>query len=230
MPQDAVFTRIRELAIIPAIRCSLPYEALRAAEAIASGGVPAVEVSLAVPGALDALEAVAKVHDPHVLPGAGSVVAADDVRRAVAAGARFIVTPGFSLETVNAARELEVAIFAGALTPTEVQDAMASGADAVKLFPCSFMGGAPYLRLLQLQFPHAAFIASGGVTLENCPDYIRAGACALGIGAEIADHESIAAAAYGVLTVRTKRFHEAVLAARLIWSEPEYSLNVDEAR
>ncbi len=160
------------------------------------------------------LEAVAKAQANDMLVGAGTVIDGEGVRLAAAAGARFIVTPGFSSNAVETAAELDVAIFVGALTPTEVQLASASGADAVKLFPCYAMGGPRYLKSLRGQYPHADLIASGRVGLDNCSDYFRAGACAIGVGGEIADAESLAAGDHRVFTVRARRLCEAVREAR----------------
>jgi 2-dehydro-3-deoxyphosphogluconate aldolase/(4S)-4-hydroxy-2-oxoglutarate aldolase len=173
---------------------------------------------MALPGALKVLEAVAKAHENDMLVGAGSVIDGDGVRIAAAAGAQFIVTPGFSSDAVETAAELDVAIFVGALTPTEVQIASASSADAVKLFPCYAMGGPRYLKSLGGQYPHADLIASGGVGLDNCSDYFRAGACAIGVGGEIADAESMITGDHRVFTVRARRLREAVHEARAFWA------------
>jgi 2-dehydro-3-deoxyphosphogluconate aldolase/(4S)-4-hydroxy-2-oxoglutarate aldolase len=163
-----------------------------------------------------------------MLVGAGTVVDAEGVRQAALAGARFIVTPGFSREAVDKAKEYGLAIFAGALTPTEVQVASASGADAVKLFPCFATGDARYLKALRGQYPATEFIASGGVGLDNCEEYIRAGACAIGVGGEIVDAESLAAGSFSVFTVRARRLHDAVRSARGVLEFE--SLSVGEAR
>jgi 2-dehydro-3-deoxyphosphogluconate aldolase/(4S)-4-hydroxy-2-oxoglutarate aldolase len=222
------FKRVKETGLIPALRTSDRTEALRAAEAIRAGGVTIIEVSLAPPKALDVLDSLAAALSQSVLVGAGTVMDAEGVRQAALAGARFIVTPGFSAEAVDKAKEFGLAIFAGAMTPTEVQMASASGVDAVKLFPCFAIGGARYLKALRGQYPHVEFIASGGIGLDNCEEYIRAGACAIGVGGEIADFESISAGSFGILTVRTKRLREAIRSARGL--RESLSLNVGESR
>jgi len=222
------FKRVKEVGIIPAIRTSNKDDAVKAAEAIRAGGIPVIEISIAPKNALDVLDAVAMAHSQSMLIGAGTVVDAEGVRQAALAGAQFVVTPGFSLETVEKAKEFGIAIFAGALTPTEVQTVSASGADAVKLFPCFASGGTRYLRALIGQYPRTDFIASGGVGLDNCADYIRAGACAIGVGGEIADFESMALGDYRTFTVRARRLREAVQNARdLIESS---SFNIREHR
>ena len=223
------FKRVREAGIIPAIRTSNQDDAVKAAEAMRLGGIPIIEISLSPKNALDVLDAVAMAHSQSMLVGAGTVVDAEGVRQAALAGAQFVVTPGFSLEAVEKAKEFGIAIFVGALTPTEVQVASASGADAVKLFPCFASGGIRYLRALRGQYPTTDFIASGGVGLENCGDYIRAGACAIGVGGEIADFESMAVGDYRIFTVRARRLREAVQNARELM-ENSSSFNIREHR
>ncbi len=229
MAKPETFKRVTDVGIIPAIYTSNAYVAVRTADAIRQGGIGVIEVSLAPKGALDVLEAVATEYGKTMLIGAGTVVNGEGVRQAALSGAQFIVTPGFSAEAVGKAREFGLAIFAGAFTPTEVQVAAASGADAVKLFPCFAAAGTRYLRTLLGQYPGTDFIASGGVGLENCADYIRAGARAIGVGSAIADLESMSIGDYAVFTVRSNRLREAVRDARAFLEE-SISLNVGEAR
>jgi 2-dehydro-3-deoxyphosphogluconate aldolase/(4S)-4-hydroxy-2-oxoglutarate aldolase len=216
MSRIDTFDQVKEVGIIPAIRTSDRDAAIQAVEAIRVGGIPIIEVSLALKNALDILEAIATTYSQSVLVGAGTVVDAEGVRQAALAGAQFIVTPGFSHEAVEKAKELGIAIFAGALTPTEVQLAYASGADAVKLYPCFATDGTRYLRALRGQFPGASFIASGGVDLHNCADYIRNGAVAIGVGGEIADFDSMSSGDFSVFTVRARRLRRAIRDARTI--------------
>jgi len=224
------FKKVKEAGIIPAIRTSNAFDATRAVEAIRLGGIPVIEVSLASKKAFDVLNAVVASHGQSVLIGAGTVIDAEQVRQAALAGVQFIVTPGFSSEAVKKSKELGLAVFAGAMTPTEVQLASASGADAVKLFPCYATGGARYVKSLRGQYPDIEFIASGGVGLDNCADYIRAGACAIGVGGEIADFETMTIGDHRVFTVRTKRLREAVRKAREWMAESRLTLNVGESR
>jgi 2-dehydro-3-deoxyphosphogluconate aldolase/(4S)-4-hydroxy-2-oxoglutarate aldolase len=216
MSRKDAFSRVKQVGIIPAIRSSNPAEAVHAAEAIRLGGIPVIEVSMGPPEAMKVLAAVVEAHGKHMLIGAGTVVDGQGVRLAASAGAQFIVTPGFSADAVQTAGELDVAIFVGALTPTEVQVASASGADAVKLFPCYAMGGPRYVKSLKGQYPHTDLIASGGVGIDTCAEYFRAGACAIGVGGEIADAESMAAGGHRVFTVRAKRLRETVRDAQML--------------
>ena len=216
MGRTETFARVKEAGIIPALRTSNQDDAVKATEAIRVGGIVVVEISLGPKNALDVLAAVAAAQANSMLIGAGTVVDAEGVRQAALAGAQFIVTPGFSAEATAKAKEFGLAIFAGALTPTEVQIASANGVDAVKLFPCFAAGETRYLRTLRGQYPQTDFIASGGVGLDNCFDYIRAGTCAIGVGAEIADFDSMLAGDYPVFTVRARRLRQAVKAARAL--------------
>jgi len=222
------FEKVKEVGIIPAIRTSDQAKAMKAAEAIRAGGIPIIEVSLAPANALDVLDALASTYSQSILIGAGTVIDAEGVRHAALAGARFIVTPGFSAEAVAAAKEFGLAIFAGAMTPTEVQTASASGVDAVKLFPCFATGGARYLTALRGQYTATQFIASGGIGLDNCEEYIRAGACAIGVGGEIAVVDSLEAGRFSILPVRAKRLYQAIRGARGLMQS--LSLNVGEGR
>ena len=208
---DELFRFVQQIGIIPAIRTPDVSACLRAAEAIGAGGIPILEISLAVPGAEENLEAVRKAQSGNLLVGAGSVIDEKMVHRAQQSGAQFIVTTGFSADVIQTARDCQLVILAGALTPTEVQGASAAGADAVKLFPCYATGGPRYVKTLRAQYPGVHLIASGGVTLENCAEYFRAGACAVGIGAEIIDAESLAIGNDRVFTERARRFRTAVM-------------------
>lgn len=217
MDGEHISGRIKESGIIPTIRTSDPPGAVRAAEAICIGGITVLEISMAMPGAIACLEAVLKAHGRNMTVGAGTVTDAHMVRQAAESGAQFIVTPGFSADMVATAQECDVAIFAGALTPTEVQVAAASKPSAVKLFPCNAVGGPPYVRALKGQYPNVDIIASGGVTVDNCSEYFHAGACAIGVGSDIADEKSISIGNQRLFIERSRRFRKAVSEAQARW-------------
>jgi 2-dehydro-3-deoxyphosphogluconate aldolase/(4S)-4-hydroxy-2-oxoglutarate aldolase len=210
-----IFGGIKSTGVIPALRVSGTETALRAVEAIYLGGINIIEISMSMPHAVEALAAVTKAHGPEILAGAGTVIGTDCVHRAYDAGAQFIVTTGFDPEVVAAAVEYGMAVLAGALTPTEVQMAWASSPDAVKLYPCFASGGPRYVRALRGQYPDIEFVASGGVTLENCAEYIHAGVCAVGVGGEIADYESMVSGNHRLFTERARRFRKAITSARM---------------
>jgi 2-dehydro-3-deoxyphosphogluconate aldolase/(4S)-4-hydroxy-2-oxoglutarate aldolase len=190
MTREEVRARIAEVGIIPGIRVSSPQDALFAAQAVASGGIPIVEITMTVPGALDVISHLVE-NEPGFIVGAGTVWDVETARRCLDAGARFLTTTGLDLKTVEFAAQQKVVIFPGALTPTEVMMAWKADVDFVKIFPCSQMGGAPYIKALKAPFPQVPLIASGGVNQLNVADFILAGATAVGVGAHLVPKKAI---------------------------------------
>ncbi len=184
MKKQEVRALIEEIGIVPVIRAGSPQEARFAAEAVWQGGIPIVEITMTVPGALEVISELVKTM-PKVLVGAGTVVNQDLAFKSFDAGAQFFVTPGFSQQTVAAAHDLDLLIMAGALTPSEVMTAWDAGVDFVKIFPCGNVGGPSYIKALKGPLPHVPLVPTGGVNLETAADYIRAGAAALGVGGEL---------------------------------------------
>jgi 2-dehydro-3-deoxyphosphogluconate aldolase / (4S)-4-hydroxy-2-oxoglutarate aldolase len=191
MTRDQVRSRIQEIGIIPGIRVSSAQDALFAAETIAGSGIPIVELTMTVPGAIDAIAHLAK-NSPEVIVGAGTVWDIETARRCLDAGAKFLTSTGLDLSVVEFAVKENVVVFPGALTPSEVMMAWKAGADFVKVFPCSQVGGVSYIRTLKAPFPQVPLIASGGVNQETAADFILAGAVALGIGGDLIPQKAIA--------------------------------------
>ncbi|WP_437596076.1 bifunctional 4-hydroxy-2-oxoglutarate aldolase/2-dehydro-3-deoxy-phosphogluconate aldolase [Sorangium sp. So ce590] len=214
MSREQVVRRIEEIGIVPVVRAPSGELAVRAARALCAGGIEVVEITMTVPDALSAMREIASRMGDHVLVGAGTVLTADAARRCIEAGAEFIVSPGLDLEVIRAAHDLGKAVFPGALTPTEVITAWNAGADTVKLFPCSAMGGAKYLRALRAPLPEVKMMPTGGVNLTTARDFIEAGAVALGVGGELVDAAALAAGKDEVLTERAREFMSVVSAAR----------------
>src|SRR5258707_5647815 len=184
MEKQEVRALIEEIGVVPVIRAGSPQEARFAAEAVWQGGIPIVEITMTVPGALEVISELVKTM-PKVLGGAGTVVNQDLAFKSFDAGAQFFVTPGFSQQTVAVAHDLDLLIMAGALTPSEVMIAWDAGVDFVKIFPCGNVGGPSYIKALKGPLPHVPLVPTGGVNLETAADYIRAGAAALGVGGEL---------------------------------------------
>ncbi|HUL34401.1 MAG TPA: bifunctional 4-hydroxy-2-oxoglutarate aldolase/2-dehydro-3-deoxy-phosphogluconate aldolase [Candidatus Eisenbacteria bacterium] len=184
MDKAAVRKRIEEVGIVPIIRATSPDEARFAADAIREGGISIVEITMTVPGALDVISELAR-KSPEVLLGAGTVLNAESASRCLDAGAQFLVSPGLHLKTVEHALKHQVLIIAGALTPTEIMAAWEAGADFIKVFPCSNVGGPSYLRALKGPFPEIPMVPTGGVNLETAAEFLRSGAAALGVGGEL---------------------------------------------
>jgi 2-dehydro-3-deoxyphosphogluconate aldolase / (4S)-4-hydroxy-2-oxoglutarate aldolase len=182
--QDAA-SRILEIGIVPVVRASSAKQALRAVEAVCAGGIPIVEITMTVPGAVEVIAQLAQSMGSEVLIGAGTVLDAGAAERCIDAGAEFIVSPGFDLETVKFANRRDKLMIAGALTPTEVITAWKAGSDFVKIFPCGTVGGAKYIKALKAPLPQIPMIPTGGVNLNTAADFLIAGAAALGIGGEL---------------------------------------------
>ncbi|WP_437761115.1 bifunctional 4-hydroxy-2-oxoglutarate aldolase/2-dehydro-3-deoxy-phosphogluconate aldolase [Sorangium sp. So ce281] len=214
MNREQIVRRIEEIGIVPVVRAPSGELAVRAARALCAGGIEVIEITMTVPDALSVMREIASRMRDHVLVGAGTVLTADAARRCIEAGAEFIVSPGLDLEVIRAAHDLGKAVFPGALTPTEVITAWNAGADTVKLFPCSAMGGAKYLRALRAPLPEVKMMPTGGVNLTTARDFIEAGAVALGVGGELVDAAALAAGKDEVLTERAREFMSVVSAAR----------------
>jgi 2-dehydro-3-deoxyphosphogluconate aldolase/(4S)-4-hydroxy-2-oxoglutarate aldolase len=191
MTKAEVRARIEELAIIPAVRASNADDALFAAEAVSKGGLPIVELTMTVPNATELIAHLLKKH-PKMVIGAGTVLDLETARACLAAGARFITSPGLDLEIVEFTVKAGVVAMPGVLTPSEVIAASKAGADFVKIFPCSHLGGVDYLHALKAPFPHVSFIAAGGVNQQTAGKYLAAGATAVGIGADLIPPRAIA--------------------------------------
>ena len=214
MAKAEVLKRIAEVGVIPVVRAASSDEAIAVAEAISEGGIPLLEITMTVPGAVGVIAELSKRYGQEVLVGAGTVLDPLGARACIEAGAQFIVSPSLNLKTIERCKDHDVAIFPGALTPTEVVTAWQAGADAVKVFPCSAVGGAKYLRALKAPLPQIKLIPTGGVSLATAKEFIVAGAWALGVGADLVDTKAIqagdrmsvvAAARNYVLAVREAR-------------------------
>ena len=205
---------LREVGIIPIIRASSADAVVPVTEALLQAGLPICEITLTIPNAIDAIGAVAKRFPGQVLVGAGTVTQPETARRAVDAGAEFIVTPCLVPEVIDAAQRADVAVLPGALTPSEVFEAFRLGGDMVKVFPAQSVGGAAYLRALRGPFPDIPLVPTGGVTLENMAGLFQAGAAAVGVGTELISKDALARRDYAAIGAVAKQFLAAVRQAR----------------
>lgn len=206
MTPEEVKQRILEIGIVPVVRATSAADANRAAEAVCAGGIPIVEVTMTVPGAIELIASLARSIGKDVLIGAGTVLDADTAARCLDAGAQFLVSPGFDVDTVKLALSLDVVIIPGVLTPTEIMAARRAGAEMVKIFPCGTVGGAKYIKALRGPFPDVPMIPTGGVNLETAADFIRAGAVALGIGGELVSAAALKSGNLHEITETAKKF------------------------
>jgi 2-dehydro-3-deoxyphosphogluconate aldolase/(4S)-4-hydroxy-2-oxoglutarate aldolase len=190
MTKDEVCSRIREIAIIPAIRVSSGDDAHFAAEAVMRGGIPIVEITMTVPGAMELMAHLVR-SDPKIIVGAGTVLDTDTARLCMDAGVSFLTAPSFSSAIIEFAAKQNIAILPGALTPTEVVTAWNAGADFIKVFPCAPVGGDRYIKSLHASLPQISLIAAGGVNQQTAANFILSGATAIGVGTELIPTEAI---------------------------------------
>lgn len=213
MTKEEIRSRILEVGIVPVIRASSAAEGRFAAEAVLHGGIPIVEITMTVPGAVQVIAEIAR-DLPEMLVGAGTVLDADMARRCLDAGATFLVSPGLDLGTVKLALREGIVMMAGALTPTEIMTAWREGSDFVKVFPCAQVGGPAYIKALKGPLPQVPLVPTGGVNLETAAAFISAGAAALGVGGELVKKEAVHARRADILEDLTRRFVRIVSEAR----------------
>ncbi|MGC1619063.1 MAG: bifunctional 4-hydroxy-2-oxoglutarate aldolase/2-dehydro-3-deoxy-phosphogluconate aldolase [Candidatus Acidiferrum sp.] len=190
MKREEVRARIEEIGIVPAMRFRSAEDARFATEAVSHGGIPIVEITMTVPGAIELIADLAR-NSPDVIVGAGTLFETETARQCLDAGAKFLTSPGLDLQLVEFSIKKEVVVLAGALTPTEVTMAWKAGADFVKVFPCSQVGGDKYIKALKGPFRQVPLIAAGGVNQLTAANFILAGAAAIGVGGELVPEEAI---------------------------------------
>ena len=210
----SVVERIRAVGIVPVVRATSAAEAMGAVEAIRRGGIPILESTLTVPGAIDIIRELAKTIGDDALIGAGTVLDAETARQCLDAGATFIVSPSLDIPTIDLCRRVDVPVFPGALTPTEIVSAWKAGANAVKVFPANAVGGPSYLKSLKAPLPQIELMPTGGVSLTNAGEFIRAGALALGVGADLVDLAALRRGEADAITEKARQYVAAVAAAR----------------
>ena len=187
MTSEEVAQRIGQIGVVPVVRAAGVEEAGQAVDAILAGGIPVVEITMTVPGAVGVIRDVVRQFGSKVLVGAGTVITREQAEACLEAGAQFLVSPGLSIAMVRMARERNTLAIPGALTPTEVMAATAEGASVIKIFPCGSVGGPKYLKALRGPFPKLKIIPTGGVSVANAAEYIAAGAFAVGVGSDLVD-------------------------------------------
>jgi 2-dehydro-3-deoxyphosphogluconate aldolase/(4S)-4-hydroxy-2-oxoglutarate aldolase len=205
---------IRDTGLVPVVRAESADQAIRAVDALRAGGLRVLEVTMTVPGAVRVIEKLAKRYGRETLIGAGTVLDAATANDCIQAGAEFIVSPSLNEETIEFCGDKGIAILPGALTPTEVVRAWNAGADAVKVFPAGAVGGASYLKALKAPLPHIELVPTGGVSLKTAADLIKAGAMALGVGADLVDPTALREGREELITERAQQFLEIVRVAR----------------
>ena len=207
-------TTLEQVGLIPVLRCSSVQVGHALVDAMIGGGITVVEVTMTVPNALTLLHELKQRHGKKLLLGSGTVTDAARAEATIHAGAEFVVSPSLHLDVIAKTKELNRISIPGALTPTEVITAWRAGADYVKIFPCSAMGGASYLKSLLAPFPELKLIPTGGVTLQTAPDFLKAGARALGVGTDLVNNAAIADGKPEIVTNTARAYLDVIRMAR----------------
>ena len=209
----AVVRTIEELGVVAVIRMRDAAKLRHVIDALADGGVRAIEVTMTVPNAVGLIEELAPSLPSTILLGAGTVTDGPTARAVIDAGARFVVGPVFRRDVMDVCRERDVPVAPGCFSPTEIFDAYQLGADIVKVFPATALGP-QYLKDLRAPMPQLKLMPTGGVTLDNAGDWIRAGAVAVGAGSALLDNAAIESGRLEVITANARRIVASVGAAR----------------
>jgi len=205
--------RVETCGVVAVIRLQDSSKLRAVVDALAAGGVKALEITMTVPRAIELIGEIAPTLPPDFLIGAGTVLDPDTAHNAILAGARFIVGPVFRPAVIDVCHRYDVAVMPGCFSPTEILTAWEAGADIVKVFPATALGPS-YFKDLRGPLPHLKLMPTGGVSLENAGDWIRAGAVAIGVGTALVDAKLVAAGDFAAITERAGRFVDAVRAAR----------------
>lgn len=214
MGRAELLGRIRATGIIPVVRAPSAEDALAAVEAMYAGGIDIVELTMTVPSPIKVIEKVVERHGDAIVVGAGTVLDAETARACILAGAVFVVSPIVDLPTIEVCRTYGIPVVPGALTPTEVVHAWRAGADLVKVFPCGAVGGASYIKALRAPLPQIELVPTGGVTVATVGDFLAAGACAVGAGADLVDIARLRRGDHAGVTENARRYVAAVQQAR----------------
>ena len=205
---------IERVGLIPVLRARNAGQAHAVVQAMIAGGVTVVEVTMTVPGAIDVLKELKAEYGSKLLLGSGTVITAAEAQQTINAGAEFVVSPSLHPEVIQVTKTNGKLSIPGALTPTEVITAWRAGADYVKIFPCSAMGGAPYLKALLAPFPFLKLLPTGGVTLETAASFIQAGARALGVGSDLVNLTAIDAGRPETITDAARAYLKVIAGLR----------------
>jgi 2-dehydro-3-deoxyphosphogluconate aldolase / (4S)-4-hydroxy-2-oxoglutarate aldolase len=211
--REAIAADLERAGVVAVIRMKDPDKVQAVVDAIAEGGVRAIEVTMSVPGAIGLIRTLAPRMPKGFLFGAGTVLDSGTAAQVIDAGAQFIVSPVFRRSLIEACHERGVAVTPGCFTPTEILDAWEAGADLVKVFPATALGPG-YIKDVRAPLPHVKLMPTGGVTVENAGEWIKAGAAAVGVGTALLDTKAIEAGDYAVLRGKAERIVANVKSAR----------------
>jgi 2-dehydro-3-deoxyphosphogluconate aldolase/(4S)-4-hydroxy-2-oxoglutarate aldolase len=205
---EGLIKNLKSSQLMVAVRTETPEDAYHAAAACAEGGIRFIEVTFSVPGADEVIRRLCA--DDRVTIGAGTILSVDDARKAISAGASYIVSPNFDEDVVKFTKKEGLVSIPGACTPTEIYRAHKAGGDIIKLFPFVEIGGLGFLKAIRGPFPFVRYMLCGGATLDNVSAYLAADAAAILIGAAIIKRELVAAKDWNSITGLARRFVQKV--------------------
>ena len=216
MTAEQVKQQLESVGLLPVLRARSIPEAHALVEAILAGGVTVIEVTMTVPNAIDLLRDLKAKYGSQVLLGSGTVTTAAQAQATIEAGAEFVLSPSLHLDVIAKTKDLGKVSIPGALTPTEVITAWEAGADYVKVFPCSALGGPSYLKALLVPFPQLKLIPTGGVTIANAADFLKAGAMAVGVGSDLVNATAIAEGKPWIVTDMARAYLDVIQEMRKV--------------
>lgn len=190
MNREEIRKQIQDVGLIPSIRVDSAEAAIFAAENVAAGGIPIVEIAATIPNTDSVIRDLTR-RFPSLIVGAEVIAGIEEARHQLDAGAMFITGPAFDPDITGFCVEEQIVVIPGAMTPTEVLVAYRADADFIKIFPCAEVGGHHYIRALKAPLPHVPLIAAGGVTQSSAHNFITAGAVALGVGEDLIPRQAI---------------------------------------
>jgi 2-dehydro-3-deoxyphosphogluconate aldolase / (4S)-4-hydroxy-2-oxoglutarate aldolase len=211
--RERITQTIEDCGVVAVIRMKDPAKVRSVVDALAEGGVRTLEITMTVPRAIELIAEIAPTLPSTFVFGAGTVLDADTARRAIDAGAQFLVSPIYRSELIAAGHAQDVPVMPGCFTPTEILSAWDAGADVVKVFPATALGPG-YIRDVRAPLPHVKLMPTGGVTVDNAGEWIRAGAVAVGVGSALVDAKAIDAGSFATIADRARRIIAGVRAAR----------------
>ena len=213
MNRHEIVNRITSEGAVAVVRMADSEKLLRVAEALLRGGLSSLEITMTTPDALKVIKGATDEFGDDVLIGVGSVLDSETARLAILAGAKYVVSPILKREIIETAHRYDVPAMPGAFTPTEILQAHEYGADIVKIFPADVVGMA-FFKAVKAPMPHVNLMPTGGVSLTNAGDWLKAGACAVGVGSALLDKKAIAEEKYSVLTENAKILKRSIESGR----------------
>ena len=203
MTREKIVEEIFKRKVIAVLRVKDEKKLQNVIEAIYAGGVSVAEITMTVPNAIELIKQMSECLDRNIIIGVGSVLNSKTAEDAIKAGAKYVVSPVFKKEIIETAHKFDVPVMPGCFTPTEIHSAFEIGADIVKVFPADVVG-MEFFKAVLAPMPHLKLMPTGGVSLTNAGDWLKAGACAVGIGSALLDNKAIQLNNYSKLTDNAK--------------------------